>query len=50
MNPSPSNAGGLVIGTVPPGNCFALWVKRSAHNTCAQLGGFTVEVDYVSSR
>lgn len=30
---SPSYTGGLQIGTVPPGSCFALWIKRTATNS-----------------
>lgn len=30
---SPSYTGGLQIGTVPPGSCFALWIRRTATNS-----------------
>jgi|SRR5581483_6389061 len=30
---APSYTGGLQIGTVPPGSCFALWIRRTAANS-----------------
>lgn len=30
---SPSYTGGLQIGTVAPGSCFAVWIKRTATNS-----------------
>lgn len=29
----PSYTGGLQIGSVPPGSCFALWIRRTATNS-----------------
>lgn len=30
---SPSYTGGLQIGTIPPGSCFAVWIRRTATNS-----------------
>jgi len=36
---SPVDAGsGIVIGTIAPGQCKAIWVKRTASNTTAEIG------------
>jgi hypothetical protein len=44
--PSSTNSGGVSLGTIPPGDVKAIWIKRMAHNTIALNGdGFNVEVD-----
>jgi hypothetical protein len=43
--PPPSYAGGLQVGTVPPGSCFALWIRRTATNSPpVNNDGLTVQV------
>ena len=44
---APSYTGGLQIGTVAPGYCFALWIRRSATNSSpVNNDGLGVEVSF----
>lgn len=44
---APTYTGGLQIGTVPPGYCFALWIRRSATNSSpVNNDGLGVEVSF----
>lgn len=41
-----SKATGLVVATLPPANCFAIWIRRTAANTAALAAdGFTVRYE-----
>jgi len=43
----PSYTNGIQLGTIAPGYCKAVWVKRSAANTApVNNDGFTIEVDF----
>jgi hypothetical protein len=42
---SPSYTGGIQLGTLAPGNCIAVWVRRSATNSApVNNDGFSLEV------
>lgn len=44
---SPSYTNGIQLGTIAPGFCVAVWVRRSAQNTApVNNDGFTLEVDF----
>jgi hypothetical protein len=43
----PSYTNGIQLGTIAPGNCRAVWIRRSAQNTApVNNDGFTLEVDF----
>lgn len=43
----PSYTNGIQLGTIPPGQCRAVWIRRSAQNTPpVNNDGFTLEVDF----
>lgn len=43
----PSYTNGIQLGTIAPGNCRAIWVRRSATNsTPVNNDGFTAEIDF----
>jgi len=43
----PSYTNGIQLGTIPPANCVAVWIQRSAQNTVpVNNDGFTLEVDF----
>lgn len=47
VSTSSTNAGGLSVGTVAPGYTFAVWFKRTAHNTVpVNNDGFSLQVDF----
>lgn len=50
VSPSLTNAGGLAVGSVAPGYCFAIWLRRTATSSAALLDGFSVEVDFTSAQ
>ena len=44
---SATNAGGINVGTVAPGSVFAVWFKRTAHNTApVNNDGFSLQIDF----
>lgn len=44
---SPSYTNGIQLGTIAPGYCIALWVRRSATNSAPiNNDGFTLEIDF----
>lgn len=44
---APSYTGGLQIGTVAPGYCFALWIRRTATNSApVNNDGLGVEISF----
>lgn len=44
---SPSYTNGIQLGTIAPGFCRAVWVRRTANNTPpVNNDGFTLEVDF----
>jgi hypothetical protein len=44
---SPSYTGGIQLGTIAPGFCYAVWIKRTATNSApVNNDGFTIEVDF----
>jgi hypothetical protein len=44
---SPSYTNGIQLGTIAPGYCIAVWIRRSAQNTApVNNDGFTLEVDF----
>jgi hypothetical protein len=44
---SPSYTNGIQLGTIAPGFCSAVWIRRSAQNTApVNNDGFTLEVDF----
>lgn len=48
-SPSSTNAGGVSLGTIPPGSVRAIWFRRTATNSAPlNSDGFTVEVDFDS--
>jgi hypothetical protein len=45
--PSSTSAGGIPVGTVPPGFVFAVWVQRTATNSPPVNGdGYNLQVDF----
>lgn len=44
---SPSYTGGIQLGTIAPGSCKAVWIRRSAQNTApVNNDGFSIEIDF----
>lgn len=44
---SPSYTNGIVLGTIAPGNCIAVWVRRSATNSApVNNDGFGIQVNF----
>lgn len=44
---APSYTNGIQLGTIAPGFCYAVWVKRTATNSApVNNDGFTIEVDF----
>jgi hypothetical protein len=47
VSPSASSAGGLALGTIPPGFVKAVWIRRTAVNSApVNNDGFGLEVDF----
>lgn len=45
--PSATNAGGVAMGTIAPGYCRAVWIRRTATNSAPlNADGFTLEIDF----
>lgn len=45
--PSATNSGGVSLGTIAPGYCRAIWIRRTATNSAPlNNDGFTLEVDF----
>jgi hypothetical protein len=44
---SPSYTNGIVLGTIAPGSCIAVWVRRTAQNTApVNNDGFGIQVNF----
>jgi hypothetical protein len=47
--PASSNATSVYLGPIAPGNCIAIWFRRTATNSApVNSDGFTVEIDFDS--
>ncbi len=43
----PTYTGGIQLGTIAPGYCYAVWIQRTATNSApVNNDGFTLEVDF----